>query len=70
MEAFTIYHSTHHIFSLSDRIRILFGKQVKVYSEIQVDKEVKVGMTLAKTRVDKFIKRTPKHMEQYITSKR
>jgi len=35
----TIHHSTHHKFKLWDRIKILFGKELTVCSEIETEHE-------------------------------
>jgi len=35
----TIYHNTHHTFSIADRLRLLLGKRLTIKSEIHTDHE-------------------------------
>ncbi len=53
-----IYHNTNHVFSFTDRVRILFGKKLTVYSEISTKEDVEIlGEASCKTLVDKIFPR-------------
>jgi hypothetical protein len=43
-----------------DKIRVLFGKKIRVNIDIDVDKEVTVVSTSAKTTVEPFLKPKPR----------
>lgn len=56
-----IYHNTYHVFSLRDRLRILFGREVKVSSVIESANEAQLtGKSEAKTSVKNIFKRKEK----------
>ncbi len=53
-----IYHNTNHVFRFTDRVRILFGKKLTVYSEISTKEDVEIlGEASCKPLVDKFFPR-------------
>ncbi|WBX78345.1 hypothetical protein PG911_08805 [Tenacibaculum ovolyticum] len=54
----TIYHNTHHRFSIIDRIRILFGRELHVFSEIECsDEAFLTGKSKASTRVESIFRK-------------
>ena len=65
---FRIFNDTNITFGTMDRIRILFGKEVKVSLTIHADKEVEVinGMTEHIVTVEPFIKGKPITMQASI----
>ena len=58
MKTFKIFNDIQITFGLMDRIRILFGKEVKVSLTLSVNKEVEVfdKMTESSIYVEPFIK--------------
>jgi len=56
---FEIYNIVHPKFNIMNRIRILFGRKVRIESNIFVDKDVKIIRSSAMTLVENFIDRTP-----------
>ena len=65
MKTFKIYNNTKMTFGYMDRLRILFGKEVKVSVTIHAEKEVEVfgKMTEHSVYVTPFIKPKPKSIQ-------
>lgn len=65
MKTFKIFNNTFVKFGTIDRIRILFGKEVKISTIIHADKEVEIfgKMTETHTFVEPFIKPKPIRMQ-------
>ena len=65
MKTFKIFNNTRITFGTMDRIRILFGKEVKVSTTIHAEKEVEVfgKMTEHHVYVEPFIKPKPITLE-------
>lgn len=59
IRSFEISNRTYINLGFMDRIRVLFGKEVRLNIDIEVDKEVSVLKTDAKTTVAPFFKPKP-----------
>lgn len=64
---FTLYSNTKIGFSFIDRVRILFGKETTVALEIQVDKEVEVISSKARTIVAPIIEKKSKQYSDHVS---
>lgn len=61
---FKIYQTHVIYFDFLEKIRILFGKKVTVYGELEVDKEVSVLSGSSRTTVDTIFKPKRKGMQE------
>lgn len=69
MKTFKIFNNTTVIFGCMDRLRILFGKEVKISITIHAEKEVKIFSTITEhsVYVQPFIKPKLIQMQNTLT---